>query len=99
MGAIEAFAPPKAFGAGALLAGANPKNLLLSAGAAAAIAQTGIAGGEQAVAYAVFAVIGTIGVATPVVSSRSATGPARFSTGSRPGWHTTTASSWPSSAS
>ena len=67
MGAIEAFAPPKAFGAGALLAGANPKNLLLSAGAAAAIAQTGIAGGEQAVAYAVFAVIGTIGVATPVV--------------------------------
>ena len=61
MGAIDAFTPPKALGAGAVLAGANPKNLLLSVGAAATIAQTGISGGEQAVAYAVFALIGTIG--------------------------------------
>ncbi len=67
MGAIDSFTPPKALGAGAVLAGANPKNLLLSVGAAAAIAQTGISGGEQAVAYAVFALIGTIGVATPIV--------------------------------
>ena len=67
MGAIDAFTPPKALGAGAVLAGANPKNLLLSVGAAATIAQTGISGGEQAVAYAVFALIGTIGVATPIV--------------------------------
>jgi hypothetical protein len=50
-----------------VLAGANPKNLLLAVAAAAAIAQTGIGGGEQALAYAVFAVIGTIGVAAPVV--------------------------------
>jgi uncharacterized membrane protein YdjX (TVP38/TMEM64 family) len=34
---------------------------------AAAIAQTGIAAGQQAIAYAVFAVIATIGVAVPVV--------------------------------
>jgi len=67
MGAIEAFSPVKAAGAGAVLAGANPKNLLLAVGAAAAIAQTGIPGGEQAVAYAVFALIGTIGVGVPVV--------------------------------
>jgi threonine/homoserine/homoserine lactone efflux protein len=67
MGAIDAFTPPKAAVAGAVLSGANPKNLLLAVGAAAAIAQTGIAGGEQAIAYAVFAVIGTIGVAVPVV--------------------------------
>jgi hypothetical protein len=67
MGAIDSFTPPKALGAGAVLAGANPKNLLLSVGAAASIAQTGISGGQQAVAYAVFAVIGTIGVATPIV--------------------------------
>ena len=66
MGAIEAFTPVKAAGAGAVLAGANPKNLLLAVGAAAAIAQTGIPGGEQAVAYGVFAVIGTVGVAAPV---------------------------------
>jgi threonine/homoserine/homoserine lactone efflux protein len=67
MGAIEAFTPPKALGAGAVLAGANPKNLLLAVAAAAAIAQTGISGGEQAVAYAIFALIGTVGVGAPVV--------------------------------
>ena len=67
MGAIDAFTPVKSLGAGAVLAGANPKNLLLSVGAAAAIAQTGIPGGEQAIAFVVFAIIGTIGVAVPVV--------------------------------
>ena len=67
MGAIDSFTPPKALGAGALLAGANPKNLLLAVGAAAAIAQAGVSGGEEAAAYAVFALIGTIGVAAPVV--------------------------------
>jgi hypothetical protein len=67
MGTIDTFTPRKAAGAGAVLAGANPKNLLLSVAAAAAIAQTGIPGGQQAAAYAVFAVIGTIGVAAPVV--------------------------------
>jgi hypothetical protein len=67
MGAIDSFSPPKAAGAGAVLAGANPKNLLLAIGGAAAIAQTGIPGGEQAIAYAVFALIGTVGVGAPVV--------------------------------
>jgi Kef-type K+ transport system membrane component KefB len=67
MGAIDDFSPLKALVAGALLAGANPKNLLLAVGGAAAIAQTGIPGSEQAIAYAIFALIGTIGVAAPVV--------------------------------
>jgi threonine/homoserine/homoserine lactone efflux protein len=67
MGAIERFSPIKALGAGALLAGLNPKNTLLAVAAAAAIAQTGIPGGEQAVSYAVFALIGTVGIAAPVV--------------------------------
>src|SRR6478609_7192000 len=44
MGAIDAFTAPKAVGAGALLSGLNPKNLLLAVAAAAAIAQTGISG-------------------------------------------------------
>jgi Sap, sulfolipid-1-addressing protein len=67
MGAIDRFGPGQALGGGAALAGANPKNLLLAVAAAAAIAQTGIAGGQQAVAYAVFAVVGTLGVGAPVV--------------------------------
>jgi threonine/homoserine/homoserine lactone efflux protein len=66
MGALDNFTAPKALGAGAVLAGANPKNFLLAVGAGAAIAKTGIPAGEQAVAYAVFAVIGTVGVAAPV---------------------------------
>jgi len=67
MGAIDSFGPGKALGAGVLLAGVNPKNLLLSIAAAATIAQTGIPGSEQAIAYAVFTLIGTIGVAAPVI--------------------------------
>ena len=67
MGAIEELTPPKALGAGVVLAGANPKNLILAVGAAATIAQTGLPGTEQALAYAVFALIGTLGVAVPVV--------------------------------
>jgi threonine/homoserine/homoserine lactone efflux protein len=52
MSAIDTFGSGKALGAGALLSGLTPKNLLLAAGAAAAIAQTGIPTGEQTVAYA-----------------------------------------------
>ena len=69
MAALDTFTPVKAAGAGALLSGVNPKNLLLSVAAGVAIAQTGIDTGEQVVAYAVFAVIATIGVGTPVVLS------------------------------
>jgi threonine/homoserine/homoserine lactone efflux protein len=67
MGAIDNVSPPKALGAGALLAGVNPKNLILALSAALAIAQAGVSGGQQAVAYAVFVVIGSIGVGVPVV--------------------------------
>jgi threonine/homoserine/homoserine lactone efflux protein len=67
MGALDSFTAPKTLGAGAVLSGANPKNLLLAVAAATTIAKTGISGGEQAVAYAIFALIGTIGVAVPVV--------------------------------
>ena len=67
MGAIENFKPAAALGTGALLAGANPKNLILAVAGAAAIAQTGIAGAQQAIAYLIFAVIATLGVGAPVV--------------------------------
>jgi Sap, sulfolipid-1-addressing protein len=66
MGAIDRFKPGQALGGGAVLAGANPMNLLLAVGGAAAIAQTGISGGRQAIAYALFAIVGTLGVGAPV---------------------------------
>jgi threonine/homoserine/homoserine lactone efflux protein len=67
MRALDTFTPVKALGAGVLLSGVNPKNLLLSVAGAATIAQTGIPAGEQAIAYAVFVVVASIGVALPVV--------------------------------
>jgi threonine/homoserine/homoserine lactone efflux protein len=66
MQAIDTFRAPKSVAFGALLSGVNPKNLLLTVGAAAAIAQTGIDAGEQAVALAVFIALGTLGPGIPV---------------------------------
>ena len=66
MATIDEIRPLAACGLAALLAGVNPKNLLLAVAAAASIAQTGISGGEQAVAYLVFALVGTLGVGIPV---------------------------------
>ena len=67
MGALDAFTPVKAVTAGAVLSALNPKNLLLIVAGMAAIAQTGISAGEQAVALLVFTVLAALGVATPVV--------------------------------
>jgi hypothetical protein len=66
MRALDRFTPPKALGAGAVLSGANPKNLLLTVGAAAAIAETGASTGSEVAALVVFIVIGSLGVGTPV---------------------------------
>lgn len=67
MGAVDRLKPLTAAGAGAVLVAANPKNLLLAVGGAATIAQSGIAGDQQALAYLIFAIIGTVGVGVPVV--------------------------------
>jgi threonine/homoserine/homoserine lactone efflux protein len=66
MEAIDRFTASRSIGFGALLSGVNPKNLVLTVGAAAAIAQTGIPAGEQAVALAVFIVVATLGPGIPV---------------------------------
>lgn len=66
MAAVDTFTPGKAFGVAVLLAAANPKNLLLTVGAAASIAQTGIDASAQAIALAVFVVIAALGVIVPV---------------------------------
>jgi hypothetical protein len=66
MASMDNTTPLAAVGLAAALAGANPKNLLLAVSGAATIAQTGISGAQQAVAYLVFALIGTLGVGIPV---------------------------------
>jgi threonine/homoserine/homoserine lactone efflux protein len=64
--AIDDFRPRRAAGLGIVLSAANPKNLLLTVGAAAAISQTGASTGSQAVALAVFVLIATLGTGVPV---------------------------------
>lgn len=66
MGALDSFTPLKSAGAGVALSALNPKNLLLTVGGAAAIAQTGIPAGQEVVAYAVFVLVATLGVGAPV---------------------------------
>jgi threonine/homoserine/homoserine lactone efflux protein len=66
MAAVEQVSAPKATGLGLVLSAVNPKNLLLTLAAATTIAATNISGVEQVVAYVVYALIATIGVAVPV---------------------------------
>jgi hypothetical protein len=66
MSTIDKTTPVAAVGLAAVMSGANPKNLLLAVAGAAAIAGTGISGGEQAIAYLIFVLIATLGVGIPV---------------------------------
>ena len=67
MATIDTVTPGKALVLGALLSGINPKNLALTAAAAASIARAGLDGADTAVAVAVFVVIGSLTVAGPVL--------------------------------
>jgi threonine/homoserine/homoserine lactone efflux protein len=66
MQGLDTFTPIKSAGLAALLAGPNPKNLILTVGAAAAIAQTGISAGDQAIVMAIFVVLATVGPGIPL---------------------------------
>jgi threonine/homoserine/homoserine lactone efflux protein len=67
MAGIDSFAPGKAFALGLLLAGVNPKNLLLAASAGAGLAQLGLSTSDAVVSLIVFVVVGSITIAGPVV--------------------------------
>jgi threonine/homoserine/homoserine lactone efflux protein len=71
MSAIDTLTPAKAGGLGVLLSTVNPKNLALSLGAGASLAQVGASGGEAAVGLIVFVVIASLTIAVPVVFSLS----------------------------
>jgi threonine/homoserine/homoserine lactone efflux protein len=66
MRSIDRFTAGRSVAMGVALSGVNPKNLLLTAGAAAAVAQAGLSSADQAIAMAVFVVIGTLGPGIPV---------------------------------
>jgi threonine/homoserine/homoserine lactone efflux protein len=67
MATIDGFTAGRSLVLGAVLSGVNPKNLALTAAAAATIAQAGLSGGDTAVAAAVLVVVGSLTVAGPVL--------------------------------
>ena len=67
MAGIDAFTTGKAFAIGALLAGLNPKNLILTLGAATGLAQVGLSTTDAAVSLAVFVVVASLTIVVPVV--------------------------------
>jgi threonine/homoserine/homoserine lactone efflux protein len=66
MRTVDHFTPTRAAAMGVALSAINPKNLVLTAAAATAIAQTEIATSDQAIALAVFVLIATLGPGIPV---------------------------------
>ena len=65
---VESVSPVKAFGLGVVLAAVNPKNLILTLGAAAGLAQVpGLSTTDAVVAIAVFVVIASLTIAGPVL--------------------------------
>ena len=66
---VDGMTPAKAAGAGLLLSGVNPKNLLLAIAAAVTIGQAGLGTGQQVAALVIFVLIGSLTVALPVVYS------------------------------
>ena len=67
MAGIDALKPGKALGLGLLLAGVNPKNLMLAAAAGAGLAQLGLSTGDAVGSLIVFVSIGSLTIAGPVV--------------------------------
>jgi hypothetical protein len=66
MNALDSFTPGKSVGLAVLLSAVNPKNLIFIVGGAAAVVQADLSVGGDVVAWAVFTVIATIGVAAPL---------------------------------
>jgi hypothetical protein len=67
MATVDTLSPGKAFGLGLVLAGVNPKNLILTAGAAAGLAQLGLSTTDAVVAVVVFVVVASLTIAIPVL--------------------------------
>jgi predicted transporter len=67
MAGIDALAPGKALGLGVLLSGVNPKNLILTIGAATGLAQLGISTTDAVVSLFVFVLLASVTIAGPVV--------------------------------
>jgi len=87
---VESVSPVKAFGLAVVLAAVNPKNLILTAGAAAGLAQVpGLTTTDAIVAIAVFVAIASLTIVGPVLYALIGGGTARTSLESAKAWLTT----------
>ena len=66
---VDGLTTPRAAGMAVFLAGVKPKNLLLTIGAAVAVAELGVSAGAQAGALAVFVLLGTLAPGIPLAVS------------------------------
>jgi hypothetical protein len=66
MAALDRFTPGRALAVGATLGGVKPKNLILTAAAAANIAASGLPGAQQLVVLILLILVASIGVIAPV---------------------------------
>ncbi len=66
MASVDTLAPWKALALGAALAGVNPKNLALTLGAAAGVAQLDLSTSEAVVSLGVFVLVGSLAIAIAV---------------------------------
>lgn len=82
MDSVDHFTPGKSFGLGIALSALNPKNLALTASAAASIAQAGLSSEDTVLAAAVFVAIGSVTVVGSVLFYLVATDKAAASLGS-----------------
>ena len=87
MSRVDTFSPLEAAGLGAVLAGVNPKNLVLTLGSAAGLAQIpGLTTSDAIVAIAVFVVLGSVTIAGPVLYALVGGARARSSLDSAKAW-------------
>jgi threonine/homoserine/homoserine lactone efflux protein len=66
MAALDRITPVRAFGLGVALSAVNPKNLILTVGAATTVAQNGVSTGDAVIVLAVFVAVASLSIAAPV---------------------------------
>jgi Sap, sulfolipid-1-addressing protein len=86
MARIDTFSPLEAAGLGAFLAAVNPKNLILTMGSAAGLAQLGLSTSDAIVATAVFVLLGSVTIAGPVLYALVGGASARASLDAAKAW-------------
>jgi len=86
MGTVDSLTPVKAFGLGVVLVVVNPKNLVLTLGAAASLAQLNLTTSDAVVALVVFVVIASLTIAGPVLYAAFGGEKARTSLDSAKSW-------------